>query len=81
MSKLSNKMNDDMILHGFSFNTRKSYITSIRRLAKYYNRSPDQISNDEIQQYLLHPCCLNERCCRRRKKVLSRCLRIGVAFE
>lgn len=43
-----------MILHGFSFNTRKSYITSIRRLAKYYNRSPDQISNDEIQQYLLH---------------------------
>lgn len=54
MSKLSNKMNNDMLLHGFSFNTRKSYITSIRRMAKYYNRSPDQISNDEIQQYLLH---------------------------
>ena len=43
-----------MLLHGFSFNTRKSYITSIRRMAKYYNRSPDQISHDEIQQYLLY---------------------------
>ncbi|BCA97152.1 putative integrase/recombinase y4qK (plasmid) [Legionella antarctica] len=54
MSKLSNKMNNDMLLHGFSFNTRKSYITSIRRMANYYNRSPDKISNDEIEQYLLH---------------------------
>jgi integrase/recombinase XerD len=54
MSKLSNKMNNDMLIHGFSFNTRKSYITSIRRMAKYYNRSPEQISNEEIKQYLLY---------------------------
>ncbi len=26
MSKLSNKMNDDMLLYGFSQNTRKVYI-------------------------------------------------------
>ena len=49
MSKLSNKMNDDMLLYGFSFNTRKSYINSIRRMAKYYNRSPDKISHDEFE--------------------------------
>lgn len=47
-------MNDDMLLHGFSFNTRRSYINSIRRMAKYYNRSPEQISNDEIESYILH---------------------------
>ena len=29
-------------------------LPSIRRMAKYYNRSPEKISNDEIQQYLLH---------------------------
>lgn len=43
-----------MLLYGFSQNTRKVYINSIRSMAKYYNRSPEQISNDEIQQYILH---------------------------
>ena len=54
MSKLSARMNKDMILHGFSENTRKSYIGSIRRLALYYQRSPDKISNSEVEDYLLH---------------------------
>tara|TARA_Y100000588_G_C14247930_1_gene922202 strand:+ start:513 stop:1358 length:846 start_codon:yes stop_codon:yes gene_type:complete len=54
MSELSVKMNKDMILHGFSENTRKSYIGSIRRLALYYQRSPDKISSREVEDYLLH---------------------------
>ena len=54
MSKLSIRMNKDMVLHGFSENTRKSYIGSIRKLTLYYQRSPDKISNREVEDYLLH---------------------------
>ncbi len=54
MSTLSKQMDDDMLLHGFSYNTRKSYINSIRRMAKYYNRSPDKIGVDEVESYILH---------------------------
>jgi len=53
MSKLSEKMNDDMLLSGFSDNTRTVYISCVRRLSKYYNRSPQNISDEEVQQYIL----------------------------
>ena len=43
-----------MLLYGYSLNTRKVYINSVRTMAKYYHRSPEQISNDEVQQYILH---------------------------
>jgi integrase/recombinase XerD len=54
MSKLSEKMNDDMILCGFSKSTREVYISCVRRMAKYYRRSPDKVSNEEVQQYILY---------------------------
>lgn len=53
MSKLSEKMNDDMLLCGFSESTRTVYINCVRRLSKYYNRSPKNISDEEVQKYIL----------------------------
>jgi len=52
-------MIDEMTLRGFSPRTHEAYLTAVFGLAKYYRRSPDQISIDEVQAYLLH--CLNEQ--------------------
>lgn len=45
---------DHMILNRFSPWTIKNYMETMKRLAKYYNKSPDLISQEEIQEYLLY---------------------------
>jgi site-specific recombinase XerD len=54
MSKLSDQMNDDMLVRGFSVRTRESYLGAVRGLAKYYHRSPDRVSEPEVQAYLVY---------------------------
>ena len=54
MSELRKKMTEDLQLAGYSQNTLKSYIIAVRVLAKYYNRSPDLITEDEIRQFFLY---------------------------
>ena len=45
---------DHMTLNRFSPWTIKNYMDTITRIAKYYNKSPDLISQEEIQEYLLY---------------------------
>lgn len=59
MSPLRQQMQSDMVLHGFAARTQESYLGAVTSIAKHYHRSPDQLSTDEIQQYLLH--LINER--------------------
>jgi site-specific recombinase XerD len=47
-------MIDNMILRGMSEKTQDSYVRSVAQLANFYNRSPDQISDEEVQAFLLH---------------------------
>ena len=47
----------DMALRGFSPRTHDAYIAAVVRLAKYYKRAPDQLTNDEVQAYLAHLIC------------------------
>jgi len=54
MSTLRKQMEADMVLRGMSERTRESYLAAVAGLAKYYNRSPDQVSEVEVQRYLLH---------------------------
>jgi integrase/recombinase XerD len=54
MSELRTRMIRDMALRGFSPRTHESYIAAVVKLAKYYHRSPDQITNEEVQAYLAH---------------------------
>jgi integrase/recombinase XerD len=54
MTPLRQQMQDDMVLHGFAERTQEAYLDAVIAIAKYYHRSPDQISPDEIKQYLLH---------------------------
>jgi len=54
MSELRTLMHNDMLLRGMAARTRQSYIAAVARLARHYRRSPDRISEREVQDYLLH---------------------------
>jgi integrase/recombinase XerD len=59
MTELRRKMKEDLQLAGYSPRTQKSYIDTVRVLANYYHRSPDQITEDEIRRFFLY--MINER--------------------
>ena len=53
MSRLRQKMIRDMEMRNFSLNTQRGYITSVVGLAKHYNRPPEAIGPEEIQDYII----------------------------
>lgn len=59
MTELRRRMKEDLQLAGYSPRTVKSYIDTVRVLAKYYHRSPDLITEDEIRRFFLY--MINER--------------------
>ena len=54
MTPLRQKLIDEIQLRGFSSHTQDAYVRSVAGLARFYNRAPDQISDDEIKAYLLY---------------------------
>ena len=54
MSELRQRMNDAMVLRGFSARTKESYLACVTGLAKYYRCSPDTLDAAAIQTYLLY---------------------------
>ena len=54
MGALREKMIEEIRLRNFSPRTEQSYVSAMVGLAKYYHRSPDQLTQDEIRGYLLH---------------------------
>ena len=54
-------MIDQLTLGGYSTQTSKYYVRNIAALAKHYNRSPDEISLDEVHAFLAY--LLRERKC------------------
>ena len=54
MSELRTRMMRDMALRGFSPRTHEAYIAAVVKLAKYYKRAPDRLTNEEVQAYLAH---------------------------
>jgi len=54
MTELRQRMDDDMLARGLADRTRESYLWAVTGLARFYQRAPDQISDAEIQGYLLH---------------------------
>ena len=43
-----------MQLRGQSGHTQEVYVAAVEQLAKYYRRSPDEIGEEELRQYLLY---------------------------
>ena len=54
MTLLRQKLIDEIQLRGFSIHTQASYVRSVTGLARFYRRSPDQINDEELKNYLLH---------------------------
>ena len=54
MTPLRQKMIEDLQLRGLSEATQKAYVGAVRQLAGYYNKSPDQIGEEELRQYFLY---------------------------
>lgn len=54
MGALRKQMDDDMVLRGMAQRTRETYLSAVAAMAKYYRRSPDEVSEVEVQRYLLH---------------------------
>ena len=54
MNPLRQQMDGDMIVRRMSERTREAYLNAVAGLAKHYHRSPDRVSEAEVQSYLLH---------------------------
>lgn len=54
MSTLRRQMQADKVLRGLATRTQESYIAAVVGLSRHYDRSPEQLSQDQVQQYLLH---------------------------
>ena len=53
MTPLRQRMLNDMTVHGLAENTKKSYLNSVAGLAHHYGRSPERVSAQEVQDYLI----------------------------
>lgn len=54
MGELRDRMVQDMRVRNLSVRTIESYVAAVRGLAKYYGKSPDMLSDDEVHRYLIH---------------------------
>ena len=54
MTALRQKMIEDMQLRGLAARTQQSYVAAVRGLAEYYGKSPADLSEAELRQYLLY---------------------------
>ena len=75
MTPLRQRMINDMTVRGLAENTKRSYLTSVTGLARHYRRSPDHISAQKVQDYLLY---LHEQ--RGLSWKSCNCVRHGVRF-
>lgn len=54
MGALRKQMDGDLVVRGMSVRTREGYLRAVAGLAKYYGRRPDRITQQEVQDYLVH---------------------------
>jgi site-specific recombinase XerD len=47
-------MLDALVLRGMAVRTQETYIDAVARLARHYKRSPDTLSAEQVQEFLLH---------------------------
>ena len=54
MTELRKRMIECLQLRGLGARTQHTYVGVVRRLATHYQKSPDHISEKELEQYFLH---------------------------
>ena len=53
MTEVRPRMDDAMQVRGLADRTRETYRAAVSGWARYDRRSPDQISDDEVQAYVM----------------------------
>ena len=53
MTKLRDKMKEEMVLRNFAPGTQSQYLRAVINLAVYYNRCPSKLTEQELRAYLL----------------------------
>ena len=53
MEKLREQMRVDLQLSGIKPRTQKNYLREVENLAKYFNRSPEELGETELKEYML----------------------------
>jgi len=66
MSKLREQMLADLQMRGLSPKTQKIYLREVSNYAKHFNKSPEELGEKELKEYLLYlrrlkPCCQSWR--------------------
>jgi len=54
MTTLRQNFIRELVVRGTSPRTQESYVGAIYRLAKHYQQSPDQLSDDQLKDYVFH---------------------------
>ena len=54
MTKLRQRMMEELRLRNSSEETIRSYIQSVARFARYYHTSPDRMNAEQVRSYLLY---------------------------
>jgi hypothetical protein len=54
MGRLHDRMAEDLTLRNFSPATRRNYLLYARKFAAFFRRSPEDMGEPEIRQFLLH---------------------------
>jgi integrase/recombinase XerD len=54
MTELRCRMMADMKLHGLAPGTQKVYLKCVERLARYFHRSPDRLSEQDLRDYFIY---------------------------
>jgi integrase/recombinase XerD len=54
MTPLREKMIKAMELRNLAKNTQRGYLTAVTGLSRHYHQSPDKLTKDEIEDYLLY---------------------------
>jgi len=71
MSKLRQQLIEELVLRGCAERTQEAYVQQVYQLAKFFRQPPDQLSNEQVRQYLLHlarerqlaPSSINQTVC------------------
>ena len=54
MTELRRRMIRDLLLAGLVEGTRREYLRAVRQLAAYYMIRPDQLSERQVEDYILY---------------------------
>ena len=74
MGILRARMEHDLVVRGRSEHTRRAYLRVVADLARYYRRSPERLTDNEVQRYMRH--LIEER-----KLAWSSCAQAGAALR